>query len=341
MVAANLQAFQASAGEVENVLDIRNLSIEFRTPKGSVHALRHVSLGVPRGSIVGLVGESGSGKSTLALAAMGLMQDNAEIIHGSLQFAGTDLRGLSPAGWRAIRGKRISMVFQDPMTSLNPVRSIGQQMMDIQYRDRSAGISQRRRKAIEMLKRVGIPDPERQLNRHPHEFSGGMRQRIAIAMGLLEKPELLIADEPTTALDVTLEAQIIHLLRELRQEFGGSILFISHNLGVIAELCDIVVVLYAGEVVEQGPVREIFHRPQHPYTQALLECDPARIDMISRDLPTIPGDVPNLLEVPTGCVFAPRCPKVFARCPVEVPADWTASPGHVARCHLLEGTARG
>jgi oligopeptide/dipeptide ABC transporter ATP-binding protein len=192
-----------------------------------------------------------------------------------------------------------------------------------------------------MLKRVGIPDPERQLNRHPHEFSGGMRQRIAIAMGLLEKPELLIADEPTTALDVTLEAQIIHLLRELRQEFGGSILFISHNLGVIAELCDIVVVLYAGEVVEQGPVGEIFHRPQHPYTQALLECDPARIDLISRELPTIPGDVPNLLQVPPGCVFAPRCPKVFDRCRVEAPADWTAAPGHIARCHLLDGAARG
>jgi peptide/nickel transport system ATP-binding protein len=341
MTAANVQAFLTPAGQADNVLDIRDLSIDFRTPKGSVHALRHVSLAVPRGSIVGLVGESGSGKSTLALAAMGLMQGNAEISNGSLHFSGMDLRKLSPEAWRAIRGRRISMVFQDPMTSLNPVRSIGLQMMDIQYRDRSAGMAQRRRKAVDMLKRVGIPDPERQLNRHPHEFSGGMRQRIAIAMGLLEKPELLIADEPTTALDVTLEAQIIHLLRELRQEFGGSILFISHNLGVIAELCDIVVVLYAGEVVEQGPVREIFHRPKHPYTQALLECDPARIDLVSRDLPTIPGDVPNLLQVPPGCVFAPRCPKVFDRCRVEVPADRTVSPGHAARCHLLDGAARG
>ena len=340
MTGAKVQAFPAAAGAADDVLDIRDLSIDFRTPKGPVHALRHVSLAVPRGSIVGLVGESGSGKSTLALAAMGLMQGNAEIIDGSLQFSGIDLRGLSPEAWRAIRGKRISMVFQDPMTSLNPVRSIGQQMMDIQYRDRSAWPAQRRRKAAEILKRVGIPDPERQLNRHPHEFSGGMRQRIAIAMGLLEKPELLIADEPTTALDVTLEAQIIHLLRELRQEFGGSILFISHNLGVIAELCDIVVVLYAGEVVEQGPVREIFHRPKHPYTQALLECDPARIDLISRDLPTIPGDVPNLLQVPPGCVFAPRCPKVFDRCRVEAPTDRAVGPGHAARCHLLDGAGR-
>jgi peptide/nickel transport system ATP-binding protein len=341
MTSATVQAFPLSAEQADNVLDIRNLSVDFRTPKGSVHALRHVSLAVPRGSIVGLVGESGSGKSTLALAAMGLMQSNAEVTGGSLQFSGMDLRKLSADDWRALRGKRISMVFQDPMTSLNPVRSIGLQMTDIQYRDRSAGMAQRRRKAAQMLKRVGIPDPERQLNRHPHEFSGGMRQRIAIAMGLLEKPELLIADEPTTALDVTLEAQIIHLLRELRQEFGGSILFISHNLGVIAELCDIVVVLYAGEVVEQGPVREIFHRPKHPYTQALLECDPARIDLISRELPTIPGDVPNLLQVPPGCVFAPRCPKVFGRCRVESPADWTISPGHAARCHLLDGAAHG
>jgi peptide/nickel transport system ATP-binding protein len=341
MTSATVQAFPLSAEQADNVLDIRNLSVDFRTPKGSVHALRHVSLAVPRGSIVGLVGESGSGKSTLALAAMGLMQSNAEVTGGSLQFSGMDLRKLSADDWRALRGKRISMVFQDPMTSLNPVRSIGLQMTDIQYRDRSAWPAQRRRKAVDMLKRVGIPDPERQLNRHPHEFSGGMRQRIAIAMGLLEKPELLIADEPTTALDVTLEAQIIHLLRELRQEFGGSILFISHNLGVIAELCDIVVVLYAGEVVEQGPVREIFHHPKHPYTQALLECDPARIDLISRELPTIPGDVPNLLQVPPGCVFAPRCPKLFGRCRVETPADWKISSGHAVRCHLLDGAAHG
>ena len=265
-----------------NVLEVRDLSVQFRTPRGPVLALRKVSVDVPRGSIVGLVGESGSGKSTLALAVMRLMPANATISEGSLRFAGRDLLSLPASEMQRLRGDRISMVFQDPMTSLNPVRTIGMQMVDIQYRDRQMSQPDKRRKAAEMLRRVGIPDCERQLDRHPHQFSGGMRQRIAIAMGILEKPELLIADEPTTALDVTLEAQIVQLLRDLRGELNGSILFISHNLGIIAELCDYVVVLYAGEVVESGPVREIFYRPAHPYTQALLACDPARLDLVQR-----------------------------------------------------------
>jgi oligopeptide/dipeptide ABC transporter ATP-binding protein len=324
-----------------NILEVRDLSVSFRTPRGEVQALRRVSVEVPRGSVVGLVGESGSGKSTLALAVMGLMANNAAISRGSLRFAGRELLGLRPAELRALRGDRLSMVFQDPMTSLNPVRAIGLQMLDIQYRERRLSLAEKRRKAAEMLRRVGIPDPERQLTRYPHEFSGGMRQRIAIAMAILERPELLIADEPTTALDVTLEAQIVQLLRELRGEFNGSILFISHNLGLIAELCDIVIVLYAGEVVEQGPVRELFHRPQHPYTQALLECDPARIAEVRRELPTITGDVPNLLHIHKGCVFAPRCPKVFDRCLAEHPPDYPAGPAHLARCHLLAERADG
>jgi oligopeptide/dipeptide ABC transporter ATP-binding protein len=319
-----------------SVIEVRGLSIDFRTPAGPVHALRNIDFDIPRGSVVGLVGESGSGKSTLALAIMGLMPENAELRSGGIRFGDIDLRALKPAALRALRGDRLSMVFQDPMTSLNPVRSIGDQMADIQYRDRTASMAQKRRKAADMLRRVGIPDAERQLERYPHAFSGGMRQRIVIAMGILSRPELLIADEPTTALDVTMEAQIIQLLRELRGEVNGSILFISHNLGLIAELCDHVVVLYAGEVVEQGSVRDIFHRAGHPYTQALLECDPARIGEVRRALPTIPGDVPNLLKSPTGCVFTPRCPKAFERCPVERPADYEIGPGHVARCHLLD-----
>jgi oligopeptide/dipeptide ABC transporter ATP-binding protein len=330
-VAAAVQPVPLTA----NVLEVRNLSVRFRTPRGPVLALRDVSIAVPRGSIVGLVGESGSGKSTLAMAVMGLMAGNASIAQGSLRFCDLDLMKLKPAELRSLRGDRLSMVFQDPMTSLNPVRSIGMQMTDIQFRNRDRSMAEKRAVAAEMLRRVGIPDPERQLKRYPHEFSGGMRQRIAIAMGILEKPELLIADEPTTALDVTMEAQIIMLLRELRREFNGSIMFISHNLGLIAELCDHVVVLYAGEVVEQGTVRDIFHRARHPYTQALLECDPARIEEIRRELPTISGDVPNLLRVPPGCVFAPRCPKVFDRCRNEQPGDWTVGADHIARCHLL------
>jgi peptide/nickel transport system ATP-binding protein len=317
-----------------SVLSVRNLSINFLTPRGPVHALRDVSLEVPRGNIVGIVGESGSGKSTLSLAAMGLLPDNAVIREGRILFDGVDMLTMSEAGWRDLRGRRVSIVFQDPMTSLNPVLSIGTQMLDIQYRDRAIGAADKRRKAAAALRRVGIPDAEQRLDRYPHEFSGGMRQRIAIAMGLLGNPELLIADEPTTALDVTLEAQIIHLLRELRREFKGSILFISHNLGLIAELCDQVVILYAGEIVEQGTVRDIFHRPRHPYTEALLACDPARIDEVHRELPTIPGDVPNLLEVPAACVFAPRCPKAFDRCRVERPLDHAIGGTQSARCHL-------
>src|SRR5262245_5080641 len=319
---------------MDAVLSIRDLSVDFLTPRGPVHALRRVSVDVPRGSIVGIVGESGSGKSTLSLATIGLLAPNAVVRSGQVLFNGADLLTMSPGQLRDLRGRRMSMVFQDPMTSLNPVLSIGTQMVDIQYRDRG-GRAEKRRKAAELLRRVGIPDPERRLDHHPHEFSGGMRQRIAIAMGLLGSPELLIADEPTTALDVTMEAQIIHLLRQLRQEFKGSILFISHNLGLIAELCDYVVILYAGEVVEQGTVHDIFHRPQHPYTEALLVCDPARIDAVRRELPTIPGDVPNLLDVPSACVFAPRCPKAFDRCRIERPVDHAVGGTHAARCHLV------
>ncbi len=216
-----------------------------------------------RGSIVGIVGESGSGKSTLALAVMRLMAANAIVTGGRIDFDGENLLDLDDAAMRALRGDRISMVFQDPMTSLNPVPLVGQQMADIQHRDRSPEAA-KRALAVEMLRHVGIPDPERQLKRYPHEFSGGMRQRISIAMSLLLKPEILIADEVTTALDVTMEAQILHLLRQLQKETNSTILFISHNLGAVAELCDRVVVLYAGEVVEDGSVHDIFAGPSIP-----------------------------------------------------------------------------
>jgi peptide/nickel transport system ATP-binding protein len=322
------------------LLRIENLSIDFQSARGPVHALRDVSIDIPRGSIVGIVGESGSGKSTLALATMGLMQGNAAIKGGRILFEDRDLLQLSADQLRDLRGRRISMVFQDPMTALNPVLSIGRQMIDIQYRD-NLGAADKRRKAADMMRRVGIPDPEQRLEQFPNEFSGGMRQRIAIAMGLLGNPELLIADEPTTALDVTMEAQIVHLLRQLQRDFKGSILFISHNLGLIAELCDYVVILYAGEVIERGTVQDIFHRPRHPYTEALLVCDPARIEETRRELPTISGDVPNLLYRPAGCVFAPRCPRVFDPCRVEPPKDLALSATQSARCHLLNGAGHG
>ena len=249
-------------------------------------------------------------------------------------FGGRDLLQLPETAMRDLRGNSIAMVFQDPMTSLNPVRSIGQQMLDIQHRG-TGSIADKRRKASDALTRVGIPDAAQQLDNYPFQFSGGMRQRIAIAMGLLQRPELLIADEVTTALDVTLESQILYLLREIRDEIGCSIMFISHNLGAVAEICDRVVVLYAGEVVEQGPIGDIFDKPRHPYTRALIACDPARIRQATRELPVIAGDVPNLRMPPEGCIFAPRCTEAVDRCRNERPVDVACGPEHVARCHRL------
>jgi len=320
---------------VDSVLSLRNLTVDFDTPRGMVHALRDVSMDVPRGKVVGIVGESGCGKSTLIGAAMGLLANNAVVRGGRALFEGTDVLTMSATDLRAIRGRRIAMVFQDPMTSLNPVLSIAQLMTDIQYRDRATSAEQKRARAIDMLRQVGIPDPEQRIDHYPFQFSGGMRQRIAIAMALLMNPSLLIADEPTTALDVTLEAQIIALLRELHGKFHTSILFVSHNLGLIAELCDEVVVMYAGEVVEQGPVRALFHDARHPYTRALLECDPARIAQSTRQLPTIPGEVPNLIHLPAGCVFRPRCSKAFDPCGRNAPNPRPVAEGHATRCYLL------
>ena len=320
---------------MDPVLSIRNLSLDFETPEGPVHALRKVSFDVPRNHIVGIVGESGSGKSTVISAAMRLLANNAVIRSGEVIFNGRDILGLSPQELRAQRGEQISMVFQDPMTSQIPVHTIGKQMTDIQYRRSTTSRAEKRQLAIDMLRRVGIPDPEERLTQYPHQFSGGMRQRISIAMALLMNPQLLIADEPTTALDVTMEAQIIHLLRELKEDFDGSILFVSHNLGLIAELCDYVVVMYAGQVIEQGSVEDLFYRAGHPYTQALLECDPARIDRVTPTLPTIAGDVPDLHIIPNGCVFAPRCSQVLDKCWTQ-DADFSAiSAQHTASCHLL------
>ncbi|MCP4199882.1 MAG: ABC transporter ATP-binding protein, partial [Proteobacteria bacterium] len=256
------------AGDRDSVLEIRNLSIEFATTRGRLKALRDVTLSVPPEKIVGLVGESGCGKSTVIFSIIHLLAENAVVTGGEIDFEGRDILKMSPSDLREIRGDRISMVFQDPMTSLNPVLSIDTQMTDIQYRA-NIGMEEKRTRAVEMLARVGIPDPRQRLSNYPHHFSGGMRQRISIAMALLANPALLLADEPTTALDATLEAQIVHRLRQLQDMVHCSILFVSHHLGLIAELCDNVVVMYAGEVVEEGVVRDIFHRAAHPYTQAL------------------------------------------------------------------------
>ena len=312
------------------------LSVDFATPRGTVHALRDVSLEVPKGRILGLVGESGCGKSTLAYSLIGLLAENATVAGGAIRMGDQNLARLRPAAWRDLRGRRIAMIFQDPMTSLNPVTTIGRQMLDIQYRDPGTK-AEKRAKAIAFLEQVQIPDAAAKLDVYPHQLSGGMRQRVCIAMALLTRPDLLIADEPTTALDATLEMQIVALLRELQGKFGCSILFVSHHLGTVAELCDEVAVMYAGEVVEQGTAHELFHDPRHPYTQALFDCDPARIREATRRLPTIPGTLPDLRRPPKGCAFRARCPHAFDRCAAEHPAMIGAP--HPARCHLLAAEA--
>ena len=319
----------------KNVLRIRDLSVNYQTDRGVLEAIRHVNLDIPKGSIVGVVGESGCGKSTLITSIIRQLDDNADIPNGSIEFEKQDLLKLSLDKMREISGTKLSIVFQDPMSTLNPVLSIGRQMIDIQYRDK---ISKKRKKqrSIDMLTKVGIPDPRNQLNQYPYELSGGMQQRVSIAMALQAGPSLLIADEPTTALDTTLEVQILKLLKELQEEMGCSILFVSHHLGVIAELCDHVVVMYAGEIVEQGSTYEIFNNPAHPYTVKLLECDPASISKKQNLLPTIPGEIPDLINLSGGCIFKNRCDQSIERCDKVTPILNKFDTHHFVSCHLIE-----
>jgi oligopeptide/dipeptide ABC transporter ATP-binding protein len=314
-----------------SLLDIDGLSVSFRTGRGGLKALRNVSLSVGKGEIVGIIGESGCGKTTLINAIIGLLPANAEKPTGHIGFAGEEIVGMPQARLQRLRGERITTIFQDPMTALNPVLSIGTQMTAIQYRRRESAAAKRRR-ALEFLEKVRMPDAAKRLDQYPHQFSGGMRQRICIAMALLTEPDLLIADEPTTALDATLEVQVIRLLRELQRDIGCSVLFISHHLGAVAELCERVAIIYAGEVVEQGAVRDIFRDPRHPYTRKLLECDPGRVLEPQPRLPTIGGELPDLVRLPQGCIFEGRCPDRFARCRERPPVE-TVRPGHEAACY--------
>ncbi len=316
-------------------LSIDGLNVWFSTEDGPLHALKDVSLEVPERRIVGIVGESGCGKSTLINAILGLLADNGSIEGGSILFEDkSELTTLSSDAMRALRGPRISTVFQDPMGALNPVISVGRQMINIQYRS-SLSKAEKAARAVEMLRLVRIPDADTALSHYPHQFSGGMKQRIAIAMALMMEPALLIADEPTTALDATLEVTTIELLKDLQEKIGCSVLFISHHLGVIAELCDDVVVMYAGEVVERGTTRQIFNDPRHPYTRRLLECDPARQNERTRNLPTIPGEIPDLKRRPGGCVFAARCHRRQDVCDAP-PPEIDLGDGRVVRCVLAD-----
>ncbi|WP_151704204.1 ABC transporter ATP-binding protein [Nitrincola alkalilacustris] len=317
------------------VLQVQNLSVDFETQRGRLQALRDVSFSIDAGEIVGVVGESGCGKSTLIASLMRLLADNAILRSGSALLQDKDLLQISQRDMQALRGRDISVVFQDPMTALNPVISIGQQMIDIQHREQISK-AEKRKRVINILEKVGIPDPASRLNAYPHEFSGGMRQRVCIAMALMMRPKLLIADEPTTALDATLEVQVLRLLQELQSEIGCSILFISHHLGVIAELCSKVIVMYAGEVVEYGPVSQIFRSPSHPYTRKLLECDPGRIKERSHVLPSIPGELPDLTQPPPGCIFRLRCDLATEKCLKQIPEAQAVSTDHWAKCHYAE-----
>ena len=319
----------------DNILKIRDLSVNYQTDRGKLKALRNVDLDISKCSIVGVVGESGCGKSTLITSIIRQLDSNADIPNGSIEFEKQDLLKLSLDKMRNISGTKLSIVFQDPMSTLNPVLSIGRQMMDIQYRDKTSKKIKKQR-SIDMLNKVGIPDPQSQLKQYPHELSGGMQQRVSIAMALQAGPSLLIADEPTTALDATLEVQILKLLKELQEEMGCSILFVSHHLGVIAELCDHVIVMYAGEIVEQGSTYEIFNNPAHPYTVKLLECDPASISKKQRLLPSIPGEIPDLTNLSGGCIFKNRCDQSIDRCDKHTPKWNEFANNHYVSCHLIE-----
>jgi oligopeptide/dipeptide ABC transporter ATP-binding protein len=315
------------------LMQIEDLSVGYAVQGGTLHALRHVSLTVRAGEVLGIMGESGCGKSTLAAAMINLLGGNARVTTGAVRYRGQDILTLVPQEQRRLRGRHIAMVFQDPMTAFNPVLTIGAQLAD--YQHNSQNQSDHRARALAMLDKVGIADPARCLRLYPHELSGGMRQRAAIAAALLMQPDILIADEPTTALDVTMEAQVIHLLRALQQDFQGGIVVVTHHLGVIAELCDRVAVMYAGEIVEEGPVDNIFHAPRHPYTAALIACDPATLVVGSGPLPTIGGRLPDLRAPPKGCAFAPRCTLAQDICRHTPPARVMLPNGQTALCHLV------
>ncbi len=317
------------------LLTVRDLQVSFRTDDGVVHAVDGVSFEVSPGEVVAIVGESGSGKSVTAQTLIGLTRAPNSRIAGSVTFQGRDLVTLPDDEFRSVRGEHIAMVFQDPMTSLNPVYRVGDQIAEMIRAHREVSRTEARSQAVELLRSVGIPNPERRVRDYPHEFSGGMRQRVMIAMALALDPEVLIADEPTTALDVTIQAQILRLLEKLNTERNLSVVLITHDLGVVAELADRVVVMYAGQIVEDGPLDEIFYNPQHPYTWGLLGSI-ARLDEPRPDrLPQIPGQPPSLLSPPTGCRFAQRCGYAVEKC-TQPPtlAARLGDPGHLDRCWL-------
>ena len=319
-----------------NVLEIRGLNSYFFTEKGVAPAVDGLDLDIPKGKIIGLVGESGCGKSMTAKSIMGLLKYPGRVAGGSIRFEDQDLTRLSDKELRKICGNDISMIFQEPMTSLNPVLKVGRQVREtLLVHNPTMSKAEAKQRVVEMFQRVGIPEAEKRYDCYPHELSGGLRQRVMIAMAMVCKPKLLIADEPTTALDVTIEAQILRLMKELRDETGMSVLIITHNMGVVAEICDYVYVMYAGKIMEQAETFELFDHTMHPYTKGLLDSIP-RIGQNAERLHTIPGVVPNLLHLSQGCPFSNRCGYATDQCRTEKAQLHPVAPDHQVRCFRCE-----
>ena len=324
----------------DTILSIDNLKTSFMTSSGEVQAVRGVSFHVNKGEIVGLVGESGSGKSVTCMSILRLLADTAVIKNGSVMFEGEDLTKVSKAEMRAIRGGKIAMIFQDPMSSLNPLIPVGKQVAEmIRMHHPKEPKDQIYKETIKLFEDVRIPEPEKRYKSYPHEFSGGMRQRVMIAMALANRPDLLIADEPTTALDVTIQDQILRQLRQLSRDYSTSIIFITHDLGVVAELCERVEVMYGGLIMEEASIDDIFDNPKHPYTLGLLDSIPSVDQDKSERLVPIPGSPPDMTNPPKGCPFAPRCRYARNICAKELPSFTNIAPGHNSRCWLLDPEA--
>lgn len=320
---------------MSRILDIRDLTIHFRTTKGTVVAVDRLSMHIGDGETVALVGESGCGKSTMAMSLLRLIPNPpGRIVDGRILFKGADLLGLDEAEIRAIRGRRIAMVFQDPMMALNPVYTIGDQITEVLCLHLRMSKADATKRTVDLLAMVGIPEPAKRIREYPHNLSGGMRQRAMIAMALACGPELLIADEPTTAVDVTVQAQILDLLKGLQQRLGMAMLLITHDLGVVAEIAERVLVMYAGRKVEEGAVEEVFRSPSHPYTEGLL-ASALLASENGRFLKEIPGTVPSPFDMPRGCTFAPRCPKAFDKCRMELPTLKTIHPSREVACFAV------
>jgi peptide/nickel transport system ATP-binding protein len=319
----------------ERLLAVKGLKVQFATVDGMVHAVDGVDFELDRGKVLGIVGESGSGKSVTALTLLGLTRDKNSRFEGEIDYKGQDLLSLDEDELRKYRGAELAMIFQDPMTSLNPVYKVGHQIVEMITTHEDVDRRQARKRAVELLKEVGIPQPEDRVDNYPHEFSGGMRQRAMIAMALACNPDILIADEPTTALDVTIQAQIIELIDKLKDDFNSSVILITHDLGVVADIADEIIVMYAGRVVERGSKRQLFYDPQHPYTWGLLGSIP-RLDRPKAErLHSIAGAPPSLINLPQGCKFRPRCPHAFEKC-MEEPGleNRVDDAGHLDRCWL-------